>query len=84
MSLSDDEILIFKSRNMDDDLDGIPGDEKIQGGSDKVFANTLETQGIFFEKEDERVFSIKPRDDFSDELFQNGGIEIISSGAEIE
>ncbi len=78
MSLNDDYIIISQSLNTGDDSDRITGDEKIQGGSEDVFVDTFKNQGIFIEKEDEQVFSIKPRGDFSEELLKNGGIEIIS------
>ncbi len=82
MSSGDNYIIISKSRNIDGDSDGMNDDEITQGGSEDVFVDTFKAQGIFIEKEVEQVFSTKPRDDFSEELFKNGGIEIISGEAE--
>ncbi len=67
---------------MDDDSDGIIIDKKTHGEPEGLLMGTLNAQGIFLEKEDEQVFSTKPRDEFSEELFKAGGIEIISEESE--
>ena len=80
MSASDDFILVTGSRNLDDGTSSsdtqIPPEE--EGASQKA----LEGQGVSilnttFETPSKPI-NVEPRDQFSQELFDEGGIEIIA------
>lgn len=75
MATPNDEILITGSRNLDDDTNST--DKNISKETDKASKRTLEKEGIFIENENAPVEKAKPRDEFSRELEDMSGIEII-------
>ncbi|MBI5400975.1 MAG: hypothetical protein HZB12_02580 [Candidatus Yonathbacteria bacterium] len=74
---SDDYIIITESRNMGDDKGDTEGiqDEEVDSSR-----RALEGQGIFLDQENGEAMNLKPHDEFSKELKEVGGIEIITSG----
>lgn len=78
MSGTDDYILITSSQNSDDDTsgsDGVVFDEKELSDASRV---TMQKQGIFLEKDEEILPRQKPFADFSKEIFEQSGIEILN------
>lgn len=82
MSKSDDYILITGSHNLDAGLSD--SDKKIQEEDDDASLRALESHGITILGEIERPVSDKPRDQFSRELMDEGGIEIVSGDEDEE
>ena len=83
MGPSDDYILVEDAKNLTDDSTTKTSDTKQENNEDS--ARTLEAQGIFIESSTEKSETApKHLDDFSRELQDIGGIEIVSSeeGAE--
>lgn len=80
MSGTDDYIIITGSRNLNDDTAN-PDDRPsaLEGETEDVSLRTLQKQGIFLEKDTEPPVRAKPLDEFSKELFEQSGIEIVSS-----
>lgn len=77
MSGTDDYILITSSQNSDDDTsgsDGVMFDEKELSDASRA---TMQKQGIFLEKDEETLPRLKPFADFSKEIFEQSGIEIL-------
>ena len=80
MSGTDDYILITSSQNSDDDTSGADGvvfDEKELSDASRA---TMQKQGIFLEKDTEAPLYAKPLKDFSKEIYEQSGIEILNSG----
>lgn len=84
MSDTDNYIIITGSRNLDDDTANSDDSPLVAGGeADDVSLRTLQKQGIFLEKDDESPVHAKPLDEFSKELLEQSGIEIVSSEEEV-
>ncbi len=81
MSSSNDYILIPESRETDEES-ALSENKEQEGKEDSL--RTLERQGISILNENEVTVSAEPRDQFSRELMNEGGIEIISSDEEEE
>ncbi|MEK7569263.1 MAG: hypothetical protein AAB497_04130 [Patescibacteria group bacterium] len=80
MSSSDEYILITSSQSSGGDA-GI-SDAKIKEEDPDAALRALEEQGVFLEKDDDTPIRSKPRDEFSRELLDQSGIEIVSSEEE--
>ena len=80
MSSSDEYILITSSQSSGEDA----GDSgtKIKEEDPDAALRTLEEQGVFLEGDDDIAVHSKPRDEFSRELLEQSGIEIVSSEEE--
>jgi len=76
MSSSDDYIVITESHDLNDDSNDL--DVKTQMEGDDVSRRTLEDQGISIIGEDDGPEKIGDIDQFSRELMDEGGIEIVS------
>lgn len=76
MSSSDDYIVITESHDLNDDSNDL--DVKTQMEGDDVSRRTLENQGISIIGEDDGPVKIGDIDQFSRELMDEGGIEIVS------
>lgn len=75
MNPKDDDILFSESRNLSDDADDT--DKAAQKETTAGAINALEKQGIFLEKKVDKPLREEPHDEFSKELKDIGGIEII-------
>ncbi len=82
MSKSDDYIIITESHDLDDGP--IHSDMKIHNEADEASLRALEKQGISILGNEEPLVSDEPRDQFSRELLDQGGIEIVSADEEEE
>lgn len=80
MSSSDDYIVITESHDLNDDSND--SDVKTQMEGDDVSRRTLEDQGISIIGEDGGPEKIGDIDQFSRELMDEGGIEIVSGDEE--
>ncbi len=80
MSSSDNYILVTASQNTGDSNDN--SDTKINEEGVDASLRAFENQGVFLEKDDEIPVHAKPRDEFSRELLDQSGIEIVSSEEE--
>ena len=81
MSSSDDYIIIEEGHDLNDDAKNDTFDTPQESAD--LSTRTLEKQGILVEKnEDIQDISNKHLDDFSKELFEEGGIEIVSNEGE--
>lgn len=80
MSSSDEYILITASQGSDEGT----GDSgaKIKEENPDAALRALEEQGVFLEKDDDTPVRAKPREEFSRELLDQSGIEIVSSEEE--
>lgn len=78
MATPNDDIVITGSRNLDDDTNNI--DKNAPQESERASIRTMEEQGIFIENEDKQPQRAKPREEFSRELHDMSGIEIIPNG----
>lgn len=76
MSSSDDYIIITESHDLNDDSNDL--DMKTQMEGNDVSRRTLENQGISIIGEDDGLEKIGDIDQFSRELMDEGGIEIVS------
>lgn len=78
MSKSDDYILITESHNLGDGP--ILSGTKTNNEDEDTSLRALENQGIsIIQKEASAAATVEPRDQFSRELMEEGGIEIIPS-----
>ena len=77
MSGTDDYILITSSQNSDDDTSGAD-DVVFEKELDDASMVTMQKQGIFLEKKEEVLPRTKPFEDFSKEIFEQSGIEILN------
>lgn len=77
MSSSDEYILITSSQKLDESADD--SDTKIKEENPDAAIRALEEQGVFLEKDDDTPVRAKPREEFSRELLDQSGIEIVSS-----
>lgn len=85
MSDTDDYIIITGSRNLDDDTaNPAENPPATEVETDDVSLRALQKQGIFLEKSGETPVPAKPLDEFSKELLEQSGIEIVSSEEEGE
>jgi len=76
-SINDDYILVEESRNLDEDIDEKDlAPEESEDASKRV----LNQQGIFVLTKEGGPETLKTPKEFSRELLQEGGIEIIESG----
>lgn len=80
MSSSDDYIIVTESHDLDEGP--IRSGVEIHEEPDDASLRALEDQGISILGEDERPVHAEPRDQFSRELMDEGGIEIVSSDEE--
>lgn len=80
MSKSDDYIIITESHDLDDGP--IHSGAEIHEEEDDASMRALEKQGISILSSKDRPASDEPRDQFSQELMDEGGIEIVSSDEE--
>ena len=72
---SNDYIIVVDSRDLGDDATNT--DTNIHEEADEASLRALEKQGIFLEESGDAVFSTEPRDNFSKELQDISGIEIV-------
>ena len=77
MSGTDDYILITSSQNSDDDTSG-SDDVVFEKGLDDASLVTMQKQGIFLEKEEEILPRPRQLEEFSKEIFEQSGIEILN------
>lgn len=77
MSSSDEYILITASQGSDENADD--SDTKIKEENPDAALRALEEQGVFLEKDEDTPVRTKPREEFSRELLDQSGIEIVSS-----
>lgn len=80
MSSSDEYILITASQGLDDNTDD--SGTKVKEENPDAALRALEEQGVFLEKDDDIPVRSKPREEFSRELLDQSGIEIVSSEEE--
>lgn len=84
MSGTDDYIIITGSLNLNDDTANSDDNLIVAGGeAEDASLRTLQKQGIFLEKDTESPVRAKPLDEFSKELLEQSGIEIVSSEEEV-
>lgn len=85
MDNTDDYIIITGSRNLDDDsVNPTENPPAIEAEMDDASLRALQKQGIYLEKSGETPVPAKPLDEFSKELLEQSGIEIVSSEEEAE
>lgn len=77
MSSSDEYILITASQGSDEGAND--SGAKIKEENPDAALRALEEQGVFLEKDDDIPVRTKPREEFSRELLDQSGIEIVSS-----
>lgn len=77
MSSSDEYILITASQGSDENTDD--SGAKVKEENPDAALRALEEQGVFLEKDDDTPVRAKPREEFSRELMDQSGIEIVSS-----
>lgn len=80
MSSSDDYIIIEKGKNTSDDATDT--DANVHDEADEASLKALEKQGIFLAGEKDLPIKNESPDDFSKELRDLSGIEILSSDDE--
>lgn len=79
MSTSDDYIIVTESRNLDESAEG-PDELTLKGEEAESASRTvMQKQGIFLEKSKETSTPAKSLGEFSKELLEEGGIEIVPS-----
>jgi hypothetical protein len=77
MTSADKDILFTGSQNLSDD--SAPSTEDLTKEGADASIRALEKQGIFLEGKKDRPLRTKPREEFTQELQDMGGIEIIPS-----
>jgi len=82
MSKLNDYILVTESRNLDDGSSD--SDAPVHQEEDSASLRAFESSGISILNEKERTTSTEPRDQLSQELMSEGGIEIVSGEDEDE
>lgn len=80
MSSSDEYILIAASQGLDENADD--SGTKIKEENPDAALRALEEKGVFLEKDDDTPVHSKPREEFSREILDQSGIEIVSSEEE--
>lgn len=79
MSTSDDYIIVTESHNLDESAEG-PDDLSFKKEEAEATSRTaMQKQGIFLEKRKESPESAGSFDEFSKELLEQSGIEIVPS-----
>lgn len=79
MSTSDDYIIVTESRNLDENVES-PDELALKGEeAEDLSRKVMQKQGIFLEQDKEQSVSARSLDEFSKELLEESGIEIVPS-----